>query len=1055
MIIFKPKQSHILITSIKNFNTNWIKVGLLLCVTLICIRGFGQVGQSLTAQSMENHKIEASALRSIQNKGQWDSRIHYRVQLNCGFLFLENGGISYDFIKNEDLQRMHDVKHKHKEEGHHKDSNNPSEKEGHAAINHHGLKVHFEGANPNAIPAGLNSHETNYNYYQGKNKERWASNVLAYKGIEYQDVYEGIDLYLYESGATLKYDFVVAPGANVKDIVLRYEGASSIEQTKEGIKITTSVNDIIESPPIAFQVKNGIYEEVKCIYHLSENGEISFVFPDGYNTDEMLVIDPRLIFSTYSGSTGDNWGFTATYDENANAYSGGIAWNGGAGAGGSFSGNYPATFGAYQTAFAGGGTDVAISKYSEDGSALIYATYLGGDEEDQPMSMIVNSNEDLIILGNTNSDDFPVTTGVVDEIFNDGSIFNTSYDMFITVLSHDGGSLVSSTYVGGDSDDGFNYLEYYYGDNYRSEVIIDSADNIYVASNTTSTDFPVTIGSFDETHNGQQDAVVFKISSDLTNMLWSGYLGGSSRDQASGIDLDNAGNVFVCGVSGGGIQGTTGGLNPNYAGGTNIRGVSPSSFSADGYVAKIAPDGSSVLSATYLQSNDVVFEIAYLLELDIDDNVFVTGVTEGTYQRTSGVYHNGLSAQFIHKLNNDLSTTLAATTYGGNVLTQQLSPTALLVDSCYRVYVAGWGGDVSFNYTTNNRISNFPLTNDGIQTTTDGEDFHLIVFGPDMNSLNYATFYGGNGAGEHVDGGTSRFSPQGVVYEAVCAGCGGTSLFPSTSGVYSVNNQADNCNAAVFKMEFLQNVVQANIENTYIDTVLCGPGEFEFHNKSSNANAFLWYFGDGDSLITNSANSVFHTYDSAGIYTLTLIGSNNGICFEKPVDTAIYTIEINMPPPIDAGEDTTIEQCEVLQLNACCGISYSWSPGTFLTDSTVANPIITVDIADTFYVTITDSLGCEYIDSMSINVIEIEPYIPNIFTPNGDGLNNLMVIDGFCRNIQLDVYNRWGRRVYRSESYQNDFDGLDLPDGMYYYYILKEDDRGVNEEFNGWVKISR
>ena len=125
---------------------------------------------------------------------------------------------------------------------------------------------------------------------------------------------------------------------------------------------------------------------------------VSFSFPKGYDKSSRLIIDPELIFSTYSGSTADNWGFTATYDDEGNLYSGGIVADTG----------YPVTTGVFQPDH-GGEWDVGILKYDPTGKNLLWATYLGGTFSETPQSIIVNSKGELIIYGTTSSPDFPMT----------------------------------------------------------------------------------------------------------------------------------------------------------------------------------------------------------------------------------------------------------------------------------------------------------------------------------------------------------------------------------------------------------------------------------------------------------------------------------------------------------------------------------------------------------------------------------------------------------------------------------------------------------------------
>src|SRR5690606_13878221 len=219
-----------------------------------------------------------------------------------------------------------------------------------------------------------------------------------------------------------------------------------------------------------FQYIEGKFTEVECFYAVYEDGTVGFEFPDGYDDRSTLTIDPVIVFASLTGSTADNWGFTATYDAQGNLYAGGIADALG----------YPVSMGAFQDTF-GGGTgnasmpcDVTIMKFNSAGNALIYSTYLGGSQDDMPHSLIVDDSGDLIVAGKTLSPDFPTSTPAYDKTYNGG------YDICLTKFNANGTALAASTYIGGTGDDGVNIsatfmgtqsdLKYNYGDGSRSEV---------------------------------------------------------------------------------------------------------------------------------------------------------------------------------------------------------------------------------------------------------------------------------------------------------------------------------------------------------------------------------------------------------------------------------------------------------------------------------------------------------------------------------------------------------------------------------------------------------
>ena len=272
-----------------------------------------------------------------------------------------------------------------------------------------------------------------------------------------------------------------------------------------------------------------------------------------YSPHDTLTIDPIVIFSTFSGSKADNFGFTGTFNPAGNGFSGGTVYAPG----------YPTTTGAFQVNYGGGldtydaqnnmleyGRDVGILKYTPDGKKLVWCTYPGGKNNEQPHSMIVNSKDELIVFGTTASSDFPITSDAYD------TVYHGQGDIYITIFSEDGSKLIASTYIGGSGRDGFNgnqpYVEptgplsYNYGDAYRGEVIVDDSDNVFVASCTQSLDLKVK-SPFQSKFGGVQDGLVMKLSPDLKKLDWMSFLGGSDQDAAYGIHLDSKQNIFVCG----------------------------------------------------------------------------------------------------------------------------------------------------------------------------------------------------------------------------------------------------------------------------------------------------------------------------------------------------------------------------------------------------------------------------------------------------------------------------------------------------------------------------
>ena len=879
--------------------------------------------QVLFAQSIHQH---SGSIEFIENKNQWEKNILYKADLNEGAFFLEKNCFTFLFKDMAAIDKLLEYKHE------------PPEKRGKLMpsdynIKCHAYKVNFLNAKQDVIVTADEPNEGYYNYYTGNDKNNWASKVKSYSAVTYKGLYAKTDLNIYENNFHLKYDITLHPGANANDIQFQYEGADKVNLRNGNLVVKTSVNEVTELSPEAFQIGEDSKVKIPCRFKLTNN-IISFVFPEGYDKTKEIIIDPILIFSTYSGSLADNWGFTATFDSRGRVYSGGIAFGTG----------YPVTAGAFQINFAGGetgaylsGCDVAIIKYDSSGTQHLWATYLGGSRNDLPHSMIVNDLDELVVYGTTGSSNFPVTSGAYDQIFNGGDSiaydfnsikFSHGIDIFVLKLSADGTQLLASTYVGGTKNDGMNYpsvLSHNYADGARGEIMTDENNNVYVVSTTNSVDFPVTSSAFQPTSGGGgQDGVVFKMDANLSNLIWSSYLGGNGHDAAYGIVLDGNDNVYITGgTSSANFPTTPGVLHPNYMGN-----------SSDGFITKISTNGNSILKSTYYGSD--AYDQSYLIERDKNGYIYVFGQTAaaGNTFIYNAAWATPNGGQFISKMNPDLNTLIWSTAFGTGSGGPDISPTAFLVDLCGKIYLSGWGGP---NINGFGGTAGLPVTSNAFQNTTDNNDYYFLVISDDASSLIYATYFGSPNAYEHVDGGTSRFDRIGRIYQGVCAGCGGWDDFPTTPGAYSTTNGSTNCNNAVIKFDFMSPLLVADFE---IPSVGCAPYNAYFHNTSDMSGGVItncfWSFGDGG---TSAQYNPSHIYTQSGVYSVMLVVSDTGSC--NLSDTIIKQVVV-----LDNSADTLPIK------NICLGdftqigllplpdssITYQWIPATDLSNDTISNP---------------------------------------------------------------------------------------------------------------------
>ncbi|MBI2877535.1 MAG: SBBP repeat-containing protein [Candidatus Tectomicrobia bacterium] len=318
-----------------------------------------------------------------------------------------------------------------------------------------------------------------------------------------------------------------------------------------------------------------------------------------------------------------------------------------------------------------------MAKLSPDGSTLLYATFLGGNGTDIGWRIAVDAAGNAFVTGDTSSSDFPATAGAFDTTYYNGG------DAFVVKLSPDGSSLLYATFLGGSSGDrGFG-------------IALDGGGNAFVTGWTSSSDFPTTDGAFDVTFNGGRfygggDAFVVKLSSDGSRLLYATFLGGNSEDAVSGIAVDANGNAFVTGwTSSSDFPTTPGALEASFNGGDS-----------DAFVAKLSPDGSRLLYATFLGGSGwergSTWGGKIGIILDMAGNVFVTGETSSPdFPTTTGAFDtsfNGHSDAFMAKLSPDGLRLLYATFLGGS---GEDSGSGIAVDAAGNAYVTGttWSSD--------------------------------------------------------------------------------------------------------------------------------------------------------------------------------------------------------------------------------------------------------------------------------------------------------------------------------------------------------------------------
>ena len=741
-----------------------------------------------------------SGLHWLANKGQWDVPARMRAEWAGGVTWLEDDGMNI-WVAGEG----YDALWSHHFEG------DPAPT---GELQSHGWRVTWEGCAPFMNHEVMSQANHRVNLYKGQDPTRWVEGLVPERRFKLREVWPGIDLRIgprspqdrqQVPGPGWKEDWIVHPGADVSTIKIRHDGVDLTLKKDGSLRIQLgNTAEVIWATPYAYQSVNGRVTPVEVTYRLE--GQTVFFELGDYDESQAVVIDPDIVFATYIGATQPNWGFTAAYDEDGRALGGTALWD---------VGTYPTTAGAISTGmtFDTAPFDCGLSVFSPDGTALEYSTVFGGAQLDVPSSIVTDSQGAIFVLGTTGSADFPTTQGAYDQThcnspsvnldaccnYPGGGGLPNGSSLFVMKFSPaaGGSTLQASTLVGGcNGPSGVNrgeFLAYNYGDVFRGEINVDEQDRPWIASVTGASDFPMVNAPYPAYGGGGTDAVVFRLSPNLATLEWSTYLGGSQDDAAYGIQFTPAGEPVVCG-------GTTSGNFPTQPDGddTSFGGV------ADGFAVRFEAGGGFATGGTLFGTNN--YDQAHFVQIDAVGQVYLYGQSIGNKPITAGTYSDSPQAgQFVACLTPGLDDLVWHTRIGdpGNAGSIDISPTASLVSDCGEIYLSGWGGSTnnSSPYIFSSGTNGMPITTDAFQTNTNDGDFWLGVMNPGATALSYATFFGGGTSMEHVDGGTSRFDKDGTVYQAMCAGCGGNSDLPTTTGAWSSTNDSFNCNLGLFKFE--------------------------------------------------------------------------------------------------------------------------------------------------------------------------------------------------------------------------------------------------------------
>jgi Beta-propeller repeat len=595
------------------------------------------------------------------------------------------------------------------------------------------VRMRLAGGKPSAINGS--SPVSGYtNYFIGRDPKNWVRNVPQFARVSYADVYPGVDMAFYGHDRAFEFDLMVKPGADPKQIALTFSGAQKVKTNVDGdLVLTSAAGDLALRKPFAYQQIDGGRKPVDVRFIARNRNEFGLAI-GAYDPAHELVIDPVVIYSTYFGGSGTDAGHATAVDATGAVYltgetnstdfptQGGISSNSPKGgldvfvskfnpinpttgttlvystyiggssddsgnalsidaagnvyvAGGTDSTNFPVTSNAAQSAYGGGMNDAFVIKIDPTGSNLLYATYIGGSDEEIANGLAVDSTGNMYVGGETKSTNFTVVQPL--QGTNKGGS-----DGFIAQVDGTTGSFKFLDYLGGTGADTI------------TGVALDGSNNVYVAGITTSTDFPVHGSSPYQTQcgsngqcdasggNAQDDSFITAIKSDKSQYIYSTYFGGNGGDDAETIVVDNQGDAYITGLT------SSNDLKIANAYQTKING----SASNNVFVAEMNPSGSATPYVTYLGGSAA--DVAFGLALDSNARIYLTGQTTSpdfpTKNPTQNVF-GGATDAFVTLLDPSKAngSQLIFSTFLGGPGNEDSQLADIAIDSSDNIYVTG------------------------------------------------------------------------------------------------------------------------------------------------------------------------------------------------------------------------------------------------------------------------------------------------------------------------------------------------------------------------------
>jgi hypothetical protein len=654
-------------------------------------------------------------LEFFENKGQFidaagkpAENVLFKTSFGNCDIYITNKGLSYVFLKQEEtndcLKAKNDIY-----------SFREKKKAG-KKVMYYRLDMNLEGAtiaNANIIKEEEGAQGVNNYFYA--HCPQGIYGVKGYEKITIKNIYKGIDWVIYSNGNSkkhpLKYDFVVHPQADYKDIKIRFLNAqsTSLAENDTKLKIQTIAGNIEEGNLLSYLPDNTEKQGIESKYVENKDQLIAFEIGD-YDKTKTLIIDP-LVWATYYGGSGTDEFNSIGIDSQDNIYITGLTYA---------SPDFPTQQlpGAYwqETNAGGEDEDAFILKFNSQGVRQ-WATYYGGTGSDIFYSVCLDSQDNIVLSGCTTSPDFP-TQQLEGAYWQTGN--PVAWDICVVKFNNQGVRLWATYYSGSGND-------------YGRSMCIDSQDNVYITGETDSHDLPLKqlTGAYwqpDNTSPGSSDSYIIRFNNQGA-LVWATYYGSSNEDRGYCIRTDSQDNVYMTGFTyatdfpvqqlpGAYWQGTNGG-------------------NTDAFLLKFNNQGVRQWATYY---GGTSHEIGYAIGIDKEDNVYFSGTTSSIdfpVQQSNEAFWQANNAGgddvFILKFNNQ-GVRQWATYYGGSG-----------DDYGYSIHENGQNSIYFTGMTTSSDFPTQELTGEYFQPNCNGSrDVFMMEF-DNQCSRQWATYYGSDG----------------------------------------------------------------------------------------------------------------------------------------------------------------------------------------------------------------------------------------------------------------------------------------------------------------------